>query len=677
MTLRRKLIVMAAALAALLGMPAATSASATTVWAVGDGADGPETVTTDDQVGAMIGAGPLDGFLYLGDVYSTGTQGSTTNPFREMVWYDDAYGDYKGKSYPTPGNHEWPTRSLSTGYDAYWPQEFTGPHYYSRDIGGWHVISLNSEDPGGVEAIGPGSAQLAWLENDLAAHPGTCTLAFWHKPRFAAASMNDSGETLGSNASTAAAWQALSGRASLVLTGHHHNYQRTKPLGRTGQVVAEGAGITELVVGTGGEGDEHHSFVGQADDQASPDPRLAAWNDTDFGALKMELQPNRADFELIKLGGGALDSGSVDCKTAPSASTGAAAPEAPTSATVRGTVDPNGAETTYHFQYGTTGSYGSQTPEVTAGSGIAPSEVSAPLGGLQPGTTYHYRVVATNSVGTAAGEDATFTTPLTLGVEVGSGPAGPTNDRTPTFDFSSNGLSATFKCSIQQGAAVLGPCSGRRTHTPPAPLPDGNYTFQVTASDELWQSATALRSFRIDGTPPRTTITSGPAGPTRDITPAFSFASSEAGASSECRIDSEAFTPCSSPFTAHPLPDGEHRVEIRSTDGAGNTSTVAARSFSIDATPPRTALTKHPRKKIRTTMGSKRVRFEFSGADNLPTGPLRFKCRVDRGSFASCRSPFIRKVKLGRHRFSVRAVDAAGNLDPTPASYRWRVVRKR
>ncbi len=609
----------------------------------------------------MIGAGPLDGFLYLGDVYSTGTQGSTTNPFREMVWYGDAYGDYKAKSYPTPGNHEWPNRTLDTGYDAYWPQ-FSSPHHYSFDIGGWHVISLNSEEPAGT-----GSEQLNWLQSDLAAHPGTCTLAYWHRPRYSATTQVNDTATIGDNSRYEAFWSALRGHASLALAGHLHNYQRFAPMD----------GITELVVGTGGENAEHDTFVGQADDAVSPDPRLDAWNDTDFGALKMELEPGRADFEMVKLGGGVLDSGSVACKTKPGAMS-AAAPDSPATATLSGTVDPNSDATTHHFDYGTSPSYGSQTSETTVGESADPQPVSAQISGLLPNTTYHYRLVATNSLGITEVADKTFTTPATLSVSIDSGPSGLTNQRTPTFGFHANEAGATFKCSIYQGSADLGECSGEGTHTPSSPLADGAYTFRVTASDALGQDASDTRAFTVDATAPTTTIGSGPSGLTNDRTPTFAFSSNDPGATFECRIDTSPFASCSSPTTSAFLSDGSHTFEVRSTDAAGNAGPTATRIFTVDATPPQTKLTKHPAKRVRTRTGAKRVRFEFSGSDNLPaTGPLRFQCRLDGGSFVLCRSPFARKVKLGHHQFSVRAIDAAGNVDPTPASYRWRVVRRR
>ena len=89
--------------------------------------------------------------------------------------------------------------------------------------------------------------------------------------------------------------------------------------------------------------------------------------------------------------------------------TGVASNVGDTTATLNGTVNPSGSETTYQFQYGLTTAYGSTTTSTSAGNGFTAVPVSAALTGLIPGTLYHFRVTATNSGGTANGVDATFT----------------------------------------------------------------------------------------------------------------------------------------------------------------------------------------------------------------------------------------------------------------------------
>jgi PKD repeat protein/lysophospholipase L1-like esterase len=95
-----------------------------------------------------------------------------------------------------------------------------------------------------------------------------------------------------------------------------------------------------------------------------------------------------------------------------------------TSATLNGNVNPEGSDTSYHFEYGPTASYGSQTPAAGVGSGSGFAPVSAAVLGLSSGMTYHYRVVASNHAGTTYGGDQTFTAlslPDVSVVESGSG----------------------------------------------------------------------------------------------------------------------------------------------------------------------------------------------------------------------------------------------------------------
>jgi hypothetical protein len=88
-----------------------------------------------------------------------------------------------------------------------------------------------------------------------------------------------------------------------------------------------------------------------------------------------------------------------------------------TSVTFTGSVNPRGLATVYAFQFGTTSGYGAQTATTSVGSGTTEVKVSQTIEGLQPATSYHYRLVATNAAGTNNGHDFTFTTrsiPLTF-----------------------------------------------------------------------------------------------------------------------------------------------------------------------------------------------------------------------------------------------------------------------
>jgi len=96
---------------------------------------------------------------------------------------------------------------------------------------------------------------------------------------------------------------------------------------------------------------------------------------------------------------------------APTAVTSAATFLSKNGATLNGIVNPGALATTYHFEYGTSLSYGTSTSTLSAGNGAGDVPVTSALAGLlEPNTTYHFRIVATNSRGSATSGDQIFTT---------------------------------------------------------------------------------------------------------------------------------------------------------------------------------------------------------------------------------------------------------------------------
>ena len=109
----------------------------------------------------------------------------------------------------------------------------------------------------------------------------------------------------------------------------------------------------------------------------------------------------------------------------PPSVTGQPSAVGPTSATLGGSVNPNGRSTTWFVQYGTSTSYGSRTSSRSAGSGTAAVTVAVTVSNLKPGVTYHFRLVATNALGTTRGTDATFTTTGAPSAVTGPSPSRP------------------------------------------------------------------------------------------------------------------------------------------------------------------------------------------------------------------------------------------------------------
>lgn len=175
-------------------------------------------------------------------------------------------------------------------------------------------------------------------------------------------------------------------------------------------------------------------------------------------------------------------------------------------------------------------------------------------------------------------------------------------------------------------------------------------------------------TFAADCTPPATSIDSGPAGPTNDSAPIFTFSATGAnGGGFECSLDSAAFTGCGSPLTVSSLSDGAHTLRVRAIDVVGNVDpTPAARSFNVDTEPPDTTIGSGPSGAIRASSAS----FGLAGGE-------RYECRLDGAGFTPCPpSASVADLHHGPHAFSARAIDAAGNVDPTPAGREFSVDLK-
>jgi hypothetical protein len=228
-------------------------------------------------------------FLYLGDVYEKGSVAEFFN------WYAPStfFGRFKSITNPTVGNHDYGMGNAVAYFD-YWDNV---PNYYSVNTGGWHIISLNSYSQ--FIDVGPTSPEYQWLQQDLAANPNPCTIAFFHHPY-------QSIGPEGGRPVLVDLWNLMAQYGvDIVLNGHDHEYQRWVPMGNNG--VPSPIGITQFIVGTGG-----HSIQ----TIVSADPRVAFAYDTApaaYGALKLQLYPYTAIYSYMSMNGSVLDSGLIQC----------------------------------------------------------------------------------------------------------------------------------------------------------------------------------------------------------------------------------------------------------------------------------------------------------------------------------------------------------------------------
>jgi 3',5'-cyclic AMP phosphodiesterase CpdA len=221
--------------------------------------------------------------LALGDLaYSSGTDAEFQN------CYGPTWGQFKDRTHPSPGNHEYRTAGAA-GYYRY----FGVPEYYAWDFGDWHFVSFNTEIDYAVN-----SAQMNWLRADLAASPAQCKLVYWHRPRFS------SGASHGSTSSLSSVWAVLqSYSVTLVLAGHEHTYERFGPQDASGRALPNG--IREFVVGTGGTG--FYRF------NATPEPNSEFRLTNAYGVLKLDLLPSSYSWQFIAVDGTVKDSGTASC----------------------------------------------------------------------------------------------------------------------------------------------------------------------------------------------------------------------------------------------------------------------------------------------------------------------------------------------------------------------------
>ncbi|HWC73008.1 MAG TPA: PKD domain-containing protein [Gemmatimonadales bacterium] len=215
-----------------------------------------------------------------------------------MNCFDPSWGRHKARTRPATGNHEYNhgVAAGAPGYFAYWGAAAgdSGVGYYSYQLGAWHIIVINSSLD-----MSAGSPQEQWLRADLAAHPTTCTLAYWHHPRF---SSGGNGSTI----ETQPIWQALYDYgADVVINGHDHDYERFAPQTPTG-VLDTQRGIREFVVGTGGN--SLYSWPG------NPIANSEVRSNVSYGVIKMTLWPTSYDWQFMPVTGGTFtDQGSALC----------------------------------------------------------------------------------------------------------------------------------------------------------------------------------------------------------------------------------------------------------------------------------------------------------------------------------------------------------------------------
>jgi hypothetical protein len=164
---------------------------------------------------------------------------------------------------------------------------------------------------------------------------------------------------------------------------------------------------------------------------------------------------------------------------------------------------------------------------------------------------------------------------------------------------------------------------------------------------------------------PQATITSHPAHPTNATLANFAFTSTKAGSKFQCQLDDGAYSACTSTKSYEGLLEGSHTFRVKVSDAAGDADpTPASFTWAIDLTPPHTTITSQPPKETN----SDSARFSFTSTKEGST----FQCRLDGNDYAGCMQEYTGLAR-GSHTFTVKAIDAVGNIDPNPSQYTWTI----
>jgi Tol biopolymer transport system component len=211
--------------------------------------------------------------------------------------------------------------------------------------------------------------------------------------------------------------------------------------------------------------------------------------------------------------------------------------------------------------------------------------------------------------------------------------------RVPIHGDTQNEPDETFRLELSGQSHVTGPA--------------GPATGTLVNDDEI-------------GKLPDTGIASGPGKLIRTPTPTFGFIGSVPRGRFECRTDDLPWAPCTTPFRIRAVADGAHTFAVRAFDGELVDPSPATYAFAVDTVAPATTIIGGPPRISAVRQPTFRLRADDPEA--------HFQCRLDAGDWFDCPATWQAPVLAdGNHAFAARAVDPAGNVDPTPAALAFRL----
>jgi large repetitive protein len=257
-------------------------------------------------------------------------------------------------------------------------------------------------------------------------------------------------------------------------------------------------------------------------------------------------------------------------------------------------------------------------------------------------------------------------------VVISDSPAALNNQLTSQVSFtatdSGGGTVGGFVCKLDSGSYAA--CTSPYIDL----LMPGPHTLQIKAFDSAGNySSGESVSWTIDTTAPTVSISSYPASITNSQNVSFSFSGTDTGGGSiagyQCSLDSAAFSTCTSPSHFSSLVEGSHNFSVKTSDTAGNPSTIQTYSWTIDLTTPVPSISSSPAVMTNATTAN----FAFSSTPP-PSGSIAgYDCKLDSGNFISCTSPTsYTSLTQGAHTFQVRSIDNNSNVSSV-VNFPWTV----
>ena len=263
------------------------------------------------------------------------------------------------------------------------------------------------------------------------------------------------------------------------------------------------------------------------------------------------------------------------------------------------------------------------------------------------------------------GSKATATVALT------KWPAKQSSGTSATFEFASTDGAASFVCSWN--GSGYEPCSSPATRSS---LASGPNVFAVASlSSSGKQSEAVSYSWVIDiNAPSPVTITNSLAAFTREQSVQVQF-TAPAGSTTECKVDQLAAVPCTSPFTASALAEGDHAIQVYAKTG-GSTSSPVGVAFKVDITAPQLSVTGPP---AQSSGGNPVFAAVFNFVHLDPgSGVKTLTCQLDAGAEENCLGMSSKTYQIqgnnALHSAVFKAVDNAGNVTMVTKMFRYAFI---